>query len=107
MSNSNMPAMPVTAMEDVLSEDGSYCGEVEKTHPGLTKLEHFAGLAPAMPSWFEYKCVSNPSLNGGIDCMHSNKTESWITEEAKELMFMAWPVYYAKALLAQLEKGDE
>ena len=82
MSNSNMPAMPVTAMEDVLSEDGSYCGEVEKTHPGLTKLEHFAGLA--MQGLITLK---------GSDCQNADQT-------AMQCVRMA------KALLAQLEKAE-
>ena len=101
MNNKDMPAMPLTGN---IYED--FNGTTEQGR-GLTKLEHFAGLAPIMPGWFETKFVSNPSLNGGIDCMNFNKTESWTTEEAKELMFMAWPVYYAKALLAELEKGND
>ena len=104
MNNKDMPAMPLplAANEQEFLDVGEYSGKI-----GLTKLEHFAGLAPIMPGWFETKFVSNPSLNGGIDCMNFNKTESWTTEEAKELMFMAWPVYYAKALLAELEKGND
>ena len=101
MENKDMPAMPC---DDIVIRDknGNLQG-APISCAGLTKLEHFAGLAPPMPSWFEAKFVSNPSLNGGIDCMNFNETESWITEEAEELMFMVWPVHYAKALLKQLE----
>ena len=77
--------MPVTAMEDVLSEYGNYCGEVEKTHLGLTKLEHFAGLA----------------MQGII----SGALAAEKRMEYEDVASAA--IYQAKALLAQLEKGDE
>lgn len=40
MNNADLPAMPLAKM--IMSTDGSFSTE---TSPGLTKREHFAGLA--------------------------------------------------------------
>ena len=108
-SNSDMPAMPVVAMEEITDKGGNYCGEHERTFIGLTKLEHFALLAPPMPSWFEMVFINDDALNKGVNYMQHNdeSREMWVGEDGKPSMFMAWPVYYAKALLAELEKGNE
>lgn len=91
MKNQDMPAMPQHGVQDengTLVSIGEWSGEV-----GLTKLEHFAALAPAMPSWFSESYVRGPS-NG-------NKYT-----EGQKKAFMAWPVYYAKAILENLEEAN-
>jgi hypothetical protein len=47
MKNSDMPAMPllVKVDEDVINNEGVYCGQVEAKYTGLTKREHFAAMA--------------------------------------------------------------
>ena len=87
MNNADMPAMPIPITANGRGAIDSM--EYRKENGGITKLEHFAGLAPVMPDWFEKKFIA--SLGSG-------------TEEAnEEKAFMAWPVYYAGALLKQLE----
>lgn len=88
MQNKDMPAMPTTYMDQV-----NGCGELYCDNTGLTKLEHFAGLAPTMPNWFEKKFIAN--LGSGT------------LDQNKERAFMAWPVYYASALLTQLEADSD
>ncbi|URC15432.1 hypothetical protein JLT2_64 [Paraglaciecola Antarctic JLT virus 2] len=77
MKNADMPAMPLDReLTKLLEQD---C--IGDTGLGLTKREHFAGLAPEMPSWF----IEGRSLY------------------AKELYF-AWRTYYADELLKELDK---
>mgnify|MGYP003649506148 CR=1 FL=1 len=46
MNNKDMPAMPSGLVdEDVFNSDGEFCGTVEARYVGLSKREHFAGLA--------------------------------------------------------------
>jgi hypothetical protein len=46
MDNKDMPAIPTGLIhEDVFNSDGEFCGTVEARYVGLTKREHFAGLA--------------------------------------------------------------
>jgi hypothetical protein len=46
MNNKDMPAMPTGLIhEDVFNSDGEFCGTVEARYVGLSKREHFAGLA--------------------------------------------------------------
>ena len=41
-----MPAIPTGLIhEDVFNSDGEFCGTVEARYVGLSKREHFAGLA--------------------------------------------------------------
>ena len=97
MSNADLPAMPT---------DFTWVADHETHHEmnsGLTKLEHFAGLAPVMPVWFEAKFLSDTSLNLGIDFTTQHSQGLSTSLEGEEAMFLAWPVYYAKALLKQLE----
>ena len=77
MNNSNMPAMPQSL---AMSDDGRMYGthEHDGTAGGLTKLEHFAGLAMQ-----------------GILAREGNKVQ------ADEVAFASF--VYAKALLKQLE----
>ena len=87
MNNSDMPAMPTGLVdEEVLNADGEYCGTVEAKYTGLTKREHFAGLA--MQGWLA-RCANTP---------HSHKLEpEGMARVAVEM---------ADALLAQLDKGE-
>lgn len=104
MSNGNMPAMPLTPeMDDALDSTKS----PERYRTGLTKRETFAMNAPAMPDWFEMVFINDDVLNKGVNYMqHNDETcEMWVGEEGRLAMFMAWPVYYANALLSQLEKA--
>ena len=81
MNNSDMPAMP--SRKDILDEDGSFpCGSTPLyiEHQGLTKREHFAGLA--MQGLITLK---------GSDCQDSDIT-------AKQCVRMA------DALLKELDK---
>ena len=88
MDNKDMPAMPTGLIdEDVLNEDGECCGWAEAKYTGLTKREHFAGLAMQA-------ILSNPSLIYRID----GPSVSRIATKA---------AIVADALLAQLDKGDK
>ena len=85
MNNSDMPAMPQTIepSENLERQSQSLGLECNSTHYlGLTKREHFAGLAPEMPNWFinSYRHVNT------------------------EAAFFAWRTYYADALLKELDK---
>jgi hypothetical protein len=87
VNNADMPSMPQHGVQDengTLVSIGEWSGEV-----GLTKLEHFAGLA--MQGWLA-RCASAP---------HSAFIDP---EQVAETS-----IEFAKALLAQLdqEKGDE
>jgi hypothetical protein len=91
VNNGDMPVMPVDAetIYDALGKSGT---EWDKASLGLTKLEHFAGLAiPPMEMIIEtMKEHSSPfTLDDYITCAVSYKIKE------------------AKALLAQLEKGNE
>jgi len=103
-SNSDMPAMPLTgnAYEDFAGYDGTKNTSYNPDCQGLTKLEHFAGLAPIMPPWFELEFLQNPKLNGGNNYLDVNGSVGSISLQGNIAMHIAWPVYYAKALLAEL-----
>ena len=91
MNNADMPAAPIWDVELQRCN-----GLAEEDSIGLTKLEHFAGLAPVMPVWFEIKFC-----NGEIEPII--KIIEFSVIDLTSMAFMAWPVYYAKALLKQLE----
>ena len=104
IKNGDMPAIPQSV---AIGPSGDVEYSERAGGGGLTKLETFAMNAPAMPKWFEGYFVSNPEINKGIDYrIYSNITggSGNITLEGKVTVFMAWPVYYADALLSQLEK---
>jgi hypothetical protein len=85
MDNKDMPAMPTGLVdEDVFNSEGKFCGTVEARYVGLTKLEHFAGLA--MQGWLA-RCANAP---------HSIKLEP------NDMAAVA--VSMADALLAELDK---
>jgi hypothetical protein len=46
MKNCDMPAMPTGLVdEDIINDEGVYCGQVEAKYTGLTKREYFAAMA--------------------------------------------------------------
>lgn len=102
MNNANMPAMPTPYMD--LTTEG---GELYCLSEGLTKRETFAMNAPIMPAWFELEFLQNPDLNNGNDYVVVCGNEGNTSQEGHKAMFIAWPVYYADALLSQLEKGND
>lgn len=87
MKNGDMPAMPLSQeMNDRLEEGYFYVGN------GLTKREHFAGLA--MQGYLAGNMAWSDALNGG----YAPITPEDSAHEA---------VAYADALLAELEKSNE
>lgn len=105
VSNADMPAMPI------IGTNGSpmRLKEIDKAVVcvGLTKRETFAMNAPIMPAWFEMEFLQNTDLNGGNDYVVVCGGVGDTSTKGHKAMFMAWPVYYAKALLAKLEEGNE
>ena len=92
-SNKDMPAMPLSgdAYQDFAGYDGTSKTSYNPECQGLTKLEHFAGLAiPPMEMIIEAMTEhSSPfTLDDYITCAVSYKIKE------------------AKALLAQLEEKD-
>jgi len=69
MKNSDLPAMPTGLVdEDVFNSDGEFCGTVEAKYVGLTKREHFAGLAMASligkaESRYDYGDAADDAIN--------------------------------------------
>jgi hypothetical protein len=85
MNNADMPAMPTGLIhEDVFNSEGEFCGTVEARYVGLTKREHFAGLA----------------MQGLCHAIDSQGTWAHDAETVADAA-----VTYADALLAQLDKG--
>ena len=101
MSNGNTPAMPQSGICD--SEGNSYDSN-DLGGGGLTKRETFAMNAPIMPVWFELEFLQNTELNGGNDYLIVCGQNGATSQEGNKAMFIAWPTYYADALLSQLEK---
>ena len=86
MNNSDMPAMPAGKIDIEAPRGGDPFGNYTTTSLGLTKREHFAGLA--MQGWLA-RCANIP---------HSHKLEpEGMARVAVEM---------ADALLAQLDKGE-
>jgi hypothetical protein len=84
MNNKDMPAMPTGLVdEDVFNSEGKFCGTVEANYVGLTKREHFAGLA----------------MQGLCHAIDSQGTWAHDPETVAESA-----VTYADALLAELDK---
>jgi hypothetical protein len=76
-------------------------------HPGLTKREHFAGLAPDnIPSWFhhEFADSSDESLTWHREGNSYQIGECGWTKEGEIALYFAWRTYYADALLKELAK---
>ena len=128
--NSDMPAMP----SSVSNSDG--CVEDSNVNGygyGLTKREHFAGLAPEMPEWFESSFtvdlsdIDSPihtkeeirlsneyrSDNYGLselDFKIGSRVSGELYQYTQEIeserirkSYFAWRSYYADQLLAELE----
>lgn len=72
MKNANLPAAPIGQQLNM--------NMVDPACNGLTKREHFAAIAPEIPSWY------NP---GEINTVKR---------------YFGWRCYYADSLLAVLEK---
>jgi hypothetical protein len=89
-SNKDMPIVPMVV--DTHQCDAEESGGRYITSNGLTKLEHFAGLAMQ-------GLLANPVM--GDSDLHSNHRE-WVEDMTSA------SIEFAKALLSQLEdKGDE
>ena len=96
MDNKDMPAMPTGLIdEDVLNEDGEYCGQVEAKYTGLTKREHFAGLAMQ-------GLLAN---SGGVIQSNSQSGFGWCNGNAEQTSLLA--IDCADSLLAQLDKVNK
>ena len=107
MNNGNEPAMPLTgnAYEDFAGYDGTKNTSYNPQCQGLTKRETFAMNAPIMPVWFELEFLQNTELNGGNDYLIVCGQNGATSQEGNKAMFIAWPTYYADALLSQLENA--
>ena len=87
MDNKDLPAMPLVNANGHPYHANSIAWENSPLTSGLTKREHFAGLA--MQGWLA-RCANTP---------HSHKLEpEGMARVAVEM---------ADALLAQLDKGDK
>jgi hypothetical protein len=87
MDNKDMPAMPTGLIhEDVFNSDGEFCGTVEARYVGLSKREHFAGLAMQ-------------GLCHAIDAQGTWAHDSETVADAA--------VRYADALLAELDEASK
>ncbi len=105
MNNSNTPAYPQSNDEVVKA-----FMETEQVAPnGLTKREHFAGLAPDnIPNWF-FQVFAESKDNKPEFTWHREATdhdigECGFTQEGEVAMYFAWRTYYADALLKELSK---
>jgi hypothetical protein len=89
MNNADMPAMPTGLVdEDVFNSEGKFCGTVEAKYVGLTKREHFAGLAMQ-------GILSNSVM--GDSALHE-KHEDWVKDISDSSL------QFADALLAEIDK---
>ena len=70
MKNANTPAMPV------MNES-----EIHGQHYGLTKREHFAAMAPDIPSWYD-------------------QSETNFVKR-----YFSWRCFYADSMLMELESA--
>jgi hypothetical protein len=87
MNNSDMPAMP----QPIAANENGFCdtGEYSRGNVGLTKREHFAGLAMQ-------GILSNSVM--GDSALHE-KHEDWVKDISDSSL------QFADALLAELYKG--
>jgi len=104
MSNTNEP---VTACVVKASEQGKALGyDKDHVYLGLTKREHFAGLAPDnIPTWFHQVFSENadPKLTWHREGNDFQIGECGWTQEGEVALYFAWRTYYADELLKQLE----
>jgi len=94
MKNSEMPASPVVTAEHI-------------HNTGLTKREHFAGLAPDnIPQWFQQVFAEKaaPELTWHRESNDFQIGECGWTQDGERALYFAWRAHYADALLAELEK---
>lgn len=76
---------------------------------GLTKREHFAGLAPDnVPRWFFQVFAesknSKPEFTWSRESTEFTIGECGFTQDGEIAMYFAWRAYYADALLKELSK---
>lgn len=74
---------------------------------GLTKREHFAGLSPDnIPQWFHsvFAETADPKLTWHREGSDLQIGECGWTQEGDIALYFAWRVYYADALLKELNK---
>lgn len=133
MKNGNMPAAPVHEIIEHCGFDGSLTSvKTECVHAGLSKREHFAGIAPQVPLWFErvfqFEEFNSPlsdeewqvsaiyrredyghkDFNKAMDLNSKYMTAHNEYEQKKEIArYFAWRTFYSDALLAELEKQNE
>ena len=101
LKNSDTPASPTLYMDQT---NGS--GELYSDNNGLTKREHFAGLAPdSIPNWFYmvFSETSDPKLTWHREGNDLQIGECGLTQEGEIALYFAWRTYYADELLKQLE----
>jgi len=102
MSNANEPSQPI--IDDQIST-----GNTEVFY-GLTKREHFAGLAPDnIPMWFNqvFAETADKKLTWHREGNDFQIGECGWTAEGERALYFAWRTYYADELLKQLEKKDK
>ena len=85
MNNGDMPAMAQSGASNTECDSDDFGGR------GLTKREHFAGLAPEMPNWFKSTQPKIESDSPLAICHY------------KETLYFKWRTHYADALLKALE----
>ena len=97
MSNSIECAFPILETETGIN-----------FHPGLTKREYFAGLAPdKIPQWFNQvfaESMTNPEFSWSIDATDYSIGECGFTPRGQAAIYFAWRAYYADNILKELDK---
>jgi len=121
----------VTAMK---SDPTERCDVISEPQSGMTLLEYYAGNAPDMPDWFIGTPQALPVCPNMTDYPESARDEirSWLYDPVFDLsencgtfqadfeewrkerdkiekenvvaQFFQWRIFYAKALIAELEK---
>lgn len=81
--------------------------EFDVIETGLTKREHFAGLAPDnIPQWFMqvFSNTADDKLTWHRESNDFQIGECGFTTEGEIALYFAWRTYYADALLLELSK---
>ena len=102
LKNSNTPASPTLYMDQ---ENGS--GELYSDNEGLTKREHFAGIAPDnIPNWFYmvFSETADPKFTWYRESNDFQIGECGLTQKGEIALYFSWRTYYADELLKQLDK---
>ena len=105
IKNADKPASPTHYSNFTNAHGGS--DEFYSDNEGLTKREHFVGLAPDnIPTWFHqvFAEKADPKLTWHREGNDFQIGECGFTQEGEIALYFAWRTYYADALLKELAK---